>query len=555
MQRLERFLWLAAISVLASGTIWAQPLATGHSKFLGSIYSTAQAPNLTSYFNQVTPENAGKWGSVEVSRGVMNWTELDAAYALAKSNGLPFRFHVLVWGSQQPGWIETLTPAEQLEEIEEWFDAVAARYPDIDYLEVVNEPINQPPDRVGRGNYIGALGGAGATGWDWVIKAFEMARAKFPSKTKLMLNEYSVTTETARMNAYVEIVNLLKARDLIDAVGVQGHSFSHDPAYTTPASTKANLDLLWATEVPIMVTEFDIDGPTDQSQLTRYQNYFPVFWEHPGIIGMTLWGYRPGMWRATANLVTADYTERPAMTWLREYLKTETPTIRAGQRFSVVEGWENGHVIGAVRATDSDPETTFSGWTLTGGSGVGVFAIDADTGRLTLTNARALNAATKPSYTLEVRVSDGVNTSEVGTVTVNVLPEDAVPTRLVALATAGRGRERTAVDDGLCGERTEGGAVARSGAGDCETGGEYGDYGSGTGTARDCERLARVAWRERRLGKHARGVGRVCADGSGGVGRRVERCGAADGRGGESGCLYGGSEEQRGRGRGVGGCV
>jgi len=430
----QRTLQLAVIFVLgASGAAMAQPLGAGHSKFLGGIYSSAQIPNFLNYFNQVTPENAGKWGSVEATRDVMNWTELDAAYALAKSNGLPFRYHVLVWGSQQPAWMDTLPPAEQLEEIEEWFDAVAARYPDIDYLEVVNEPINQPPDRAGRGNYVNALGGAGTTGWDWIIKAFEMARAKFPAKTKLMLNEYSVTTETSRMNTYIGIVNLLKDRGLIDAVGVQGHSFSHDPAYTTPASTKANLDLLAATGVPIMITEFDIDGPTDQAQLTRYQNYFPVFWEHPAVIGMTFWGYRPGMWRATANLVNADGTERPALVWLREYLKIDMPLVVAGQSFSVVQGWENGRSIGTVRSTGGASGGTTQ-WSIVGGSGASVFAINAATGQLTLKNASALNASATPSYTLTVRVSDGTNTSPTATVTINVLPEGSATTRLVALA-------------------------------------------------------------------------------------------------------------------------
>jgi endo-1,4-beta-xylanase len=93
------------------------PIAAGKSKFLGNIYSAAQLPGFNQYWNQVTPENAGKWGSVEATRDVMNWSDLDAAYKLAKDNGFPFKLHVLIWGSQQPAWIENLPPAEQLEEI------------------------------------------------------------------------------------------------------------------------------------------------------------------------------------------------------------------------------------------------------------------------------------------------------------------------------------------------------------------------------------------------------------------------------------------------------
>ena len=108
----------------------------------------------------------------------MVWEGLDAAYLFAKNNGLPFKFHTLIWGQQQPGWITSLSAEEQLAEIEEWFTEVAARYPHIDLIDVVNEPINAPAA------YREALGGAGTTGYDWVINAFKMARKHFP-KSKL----------------------------------------------------------------------------------------------------------------------------------------------------------------------------------------------------------------------------------------------------------------------------------------------------------------------------------------------------------------------------------
>ena len=37
--------------------------------------------------------------------------------------------NVLLWGNQQPTWMATLPPEEQLLEIKKWFAAVAARYP------------------------------------------------------------------------------------------------------------------------------------------------------------------------------------------------------------------------------------------------------------------------------------------------------------------------------------------------------------------------------------------------------------------------------------------
>ena len=112
-------------------------------KFFGTAAAGAQDyALLLNWFDQVTPENAGKWGSVEATRDVMNWQALDDAYSFAKTNHLPFKFHTLIWGQQQPGWIASLPADQQLAEIEQWMAAVAARYPDIDFIDVVNEPIN-----------------------------------------------------------------------------------------------------------------------------------------------------------------------------------------------------------------------------------------------------------------------------------------------------------------------------------------------------------------------------------------------------------------------------
>ncbi len=312
-------------STEGAGSVWeGPPLATGYSKFLGCAYSNVQAPNFESYWNQVTPENASKWGSVEGIRDNMNWSGLDAAYNLAKDNDFPFHFHMLIWGNQQPAWIDSLQPAEQLEEITEWFQAVANRYDDIDYLEVVNEPLpgHNPPDGGGtppRANYKNALGGNGETGWDWVINAFRMARETFPPETKLMLNDFNIINDYNNTSQYLKIIRLLQAENLIDIIGEQGHAFTT----TAPVVTMIrNLDSLASTGLPIQITEMDIDGPTDTIQLQNYQRIFPELYEHPGVEGITLWGWRRGLWRDAqgAYIIHQDGSERPALEWLREYL-------------------------------------------------------------------------------------------------------------------------------------------------------------------------------------------------------------------------------------------
>jgi endo-1,4-beta-xylanase len=344
------------ITFIPSGT----PLATGKPKYLGSAYSTQQAPYFGVYWNSVTAENGGKWGSVESTRGTYNWTDLDNAYNQATSTGGVFRLHTLIWGAQQPAWLYDLPDADKLAAINNWFAALAARYPKIDFIDVVNEPINTPPTgfvTIGSattpagskdpngGAYLNALGGTGATGYDWIIKSFQLARQYFP-KAKLMLNEYSVENSTARVTTYVNIINLLKARGLIDGIGIQGHAFS--TAGQSAAFITTNLNLMAATNLPLYITEYDSDGLNDATQLAEYQRVFPLFWEHPAVRGITLWGYRVGHWRTAqgAYLANADNTERSALVWLKSYIaNTYTGPMWTGNTsaaWAVGSNWISG---------------------------------------------------------------------------------------------------------------------------------------------------------------------------------------------------------------------
>ena len=123
----------------------------------------------------------------------------------------------------------------------------------------MNEPLHDPPDRPGEGggNYIEALGGRGATGWDWVRNAFRMAREYFPH-AQLLLNDYDITNDPGATQRYKKLIELLQAERLIDAIGVQGHAFS--TRAEVPMTTHvASLDSLAATGLPIYVTELDVD--------------------------------------------------------------------------------------------------------------------------------------------------------------------------------------------------------------------------------------------------------------------------------------------------------
>jgi endo-1,4-beta-xylanase len=312
-----------------TGTVWEGPaLATGQSKFLGCGWDRSD-PNFTKYWTQLTPGNAGKFGSVATTANPSqwNWGSLNAAYNYAINNHLIFKDHCLIWGQQQPAWITNsgLDSAQQADAIEQWIRLVGERYPKMDMIDVVNEPLpghNPAP-------YRAALGGAGSTGWDWVIWAFQKARDYMPN-TKLLLNDYGIINSNSATTSYLQIINILKDRGLIDGIGVQGHRFELENADTTVM--KRNLDRLAATGLPVYISEFDLGNlgnagtPNDDQQLQLYKKIFPVLWKHPGVKGITIWGYIEGqVWQSSTYLVRYNGTARPALLWLAQYIK-DNPT-------------------------------------------------------------------------------------------------------------------------------------------------------------------------------------------------------------------------------------
>ncbi len=357
MKRKTATILFAALILLHSLSA-AQPLAQGQKKFVGNIIRTSFAvrPDFLSYWNQVTAENAGKWGSVESSPGVYNWTDLDNTYNYAIAHSLPYKHHNLIWGQQQPGFMTGLDSASQYQEIENWIHEVGSRYPLARFCDVVNEPLHAPP------SYKNALGGDGVTGWDWVIKAFQLARRWLSSATKLHLNEYSVINDNSANASFLQVVNLLKTRGLIDGIGVQGHYFEIDGGAST-LTLQTNLDNLAATGLPVYITELDINQQSDSVQLQRYQTIFPVLYGHPGVYGITLWGYwQNEVWRPYTYVQNTNLSERPALRWLRKYLATPvqpllvSPIGTTGEPRNAVLRWHPSPLAASYRlqvASDS----------------------------------------------------------------------------------------------------------------------------------------------------------------------------------------------------------
>lgn len=386
-------------------------LAAGKSKFLGNITGGTVPSNFATYWDQVTPENAGKWGSVEATRNVMNWTQLDAAYDYARANGFKFKEHTLVWGAQYPTWITSLSTTDQRAEIEEWMSQLAARYPELWAVDVVNEPVKTPLP------FKDALGGDGATGWDWVITSFQLARKYFPT-AKLFINEYGTENDATARGQMLTIIGLLKDRGLLDGIGIQSHYFNLDSM--TGAQMKTCLDAYAATGLDLYITELDLRGPqqTESSQAAQYAEIFPAIWEHAAVKGVTLWGYIEGQtWKAGTGLLNSDGTERAAMAWLKAYVTgtLAAPAITTQPSAQTVTA--GGNVSFSVVATGTAPLTYQ--WKLNGAAIAG-----ATSSSYAISNAQSSQAG---DYTVTVSNSAGSVTSNTAKLTVNAAPPPPAP--------------------------------------------------------------------------------------------------------------------------------
>ena len=284
-------------------------------KFVGNISTNgAIRSDFVTYWNQFTPENEGKWGSVEATQGTYDWAPLDAEYKYTQSNNVVFKHHNFVWGQQQPSWTANLTTSNGPSTVQGWMNAVCTRYPNVKLIDVVNEPShNQPP-------YMNAIGGAGSSGYDWVVNAFKWARAACPNAI-LIMNDYNTIEYQADHDNFIKIAKAIKAAGApIDAVGAQGHA-----AYNFSAATVQGFidDLATQTGLPVYITEYDINVADDTQQSQIMQSQFTMFWNETNVKGITLWGYIEGAtWETNTGLMTSSGTMRPAMTWLVNFLET-----------------------------------------------------------------------------------------------------------------------------------------------------------------------------------------------------------------------------------------
>ena len=328
---------VAAVAFAMSTFSFAGPgLADGAAKFVGNITTRTQVrSDFTQLWNQITAENECKWASIEGTRGKFNWGGCDAAFNWAKNNGGHFKFHALVWGSQYPNWLNGLSADETRKAITNWMDAVKQHYPDLEMIDVVNEAIKSGGKyhsnygSQGNNNIIAALGGDNGN-YEFVQTAFKMARERWPDAI-LIYNDYN-TVQWQKNEGIDLIQKLVKAGAPVDAYGLQAHDMMSQGggqggtggggSCLSLSTLKSTIEEIWnKTQIPLFISEYDIFTNDDNVQKKCYSEQISYFMENEHIAGITIWGYIYGAtWNDGTSGIIKDNKDRPAMTWLKEYL-------------------------------------------------------------------------------------------------------------------------------------------------------------------------------------------------------------------------------------------
>ena len=329
MKRLFQTLLLGLMAMTAMAQLSSNP-----DKFLGNITTYGQVDDGSSakfyqLWNQITPENESKWSSVQGGgSSSWNWGGCDNCVKYANDHHFPFKFHTLVWGSQFPEWIKNLSVQQRYNAIVNWMDAVKTRYPNLAMIDVVNEAVEGHQSDT---HYISeALGGGGVTGYDWIIKAFELAYERWPNAI-LIYNDFN--TFQWNTDQFIDLVRTIRdAGAPVDAYGCQSHDMLNLEGTDVAPTFKSSMDKMHSElMMPMYSTEYDVGTNDDDLQLKAYKEQIPYMWEKDYCAGITLWGYIYGKtWTGSEDNGTKgnsgiikDGKDRKAMTWLREYMASD----------------------------------------------------------------------------------------------------------------------------------------------------------------------------------------------------------------------------------------
>ncbi|EDY55423.2 non-reducing end alpha-L-arabinofuranosidase family hydrolase [Streptomyces sviceus] len=302
---------LAARSPEAAAPATVADAAAGSGRYFGTAVAAGRLGDSTystlldREFKMITPENEMKWDAIEPSRGNFTFGAADRIVDHASAHGQRLRGHTLVWHSQLPGWVKSITDAGTLRSVmKNHITQEITHYKGKIYAwDVVNEAFADGGSGQHRSSVFQDVLGNG-----FIEEAFRTARDADPA-AKLCYNDYNIENwSDAKTQGVYKMVKDFKSRGVpIDCVGFQSHFGASGP----PASFQTTLSNFAALGVDVQITELDIA----QASATAYTNAVKACTNVARCTGITVWGIRDSdSWRTGENalLFDASGNKKPA---------------------------------------------------------------------------------------------------------------------------------------------------------------------------------------------------------------------------------------------------
>jgi endo-1,4-beta-xylanase len=277
---------------------------------------------------------------VDAFNGASNrgWAPLDEFYLWTRIHKLKRTWYGGYGASVTDKWGDGRFGSRWVEAFTNWVAAAARHCPKVEYINFANEPMHGGPN----GAFAQAFGGAGDTGYDWIINVGKLFRKYFPH-SQLGINDFQIEsvandlpydtkngTGKTMLPQFLEMVKALKAAGVIDWVGLESYSLET----VSSANFTAALNQIGACGVNVILTEFSPDAyvyPRNESKrLADWQRLVTAAQQNKYVIGIT----GPWTFRKTDSVDQAwivDDSVTPAqdsltMTWLKSYRSADTPT-------------------------------------------------------------------------------------------------------------------------------------------------------------------------------------------------------------------------------------
>lgn len=316
---------------------------------------------INQYFNILVPSNMGKWQLNESTQGQPTMNHVDTILNYAQSHHMNVRMHNLIWGNQQPAWVNTLitnakssNPSVAAQAKADLMQAItnriayyvgdgdadtndgdrARRYLEID---VLNEALRE-------GTYWDIFGAAGIAE---IYKKVQDAAVAAGADTRLYTNEYNIfnyanSPDTGSADTYanwyrdnVEDINNAGFGEVVTGIGVQyiADARTSNAQVHSPARINQVMQNLSITGLPITLTEFSVPASsggvtaTEQRSAQIYNESLRMMYGSPQATSFLIWEAWPPANTDNTTIVDANWNLRASGQALVNLLNSwTTPT-------------------------------------------------------------------------------------------------------------------------------------------------------------------------------------------------------------------------------------